>query len=58
MIDLLVLVKLTYVLVLGVAGPHDVPIVGFLNHLKTGVLESINHRVVYMCGVVDTESHK
>jgi hypothetical protein len=57
-IDLLVFVKLTYVLVFGIAGPHDVPIVGFLNHLKTGVLESIHHCVVYMCRVVDAESHK
>jgi len=57
-IDLLVFVKFTYVLVLGVSGPHDVPIVGFLNHLEAGVLESIHHRVVYMSRVVDAESHK
>lgn len=46
MVNFLVFVHLADLLVLGVAGPDHVPVVGLLDHLEASVFEPVDHCVV------------
>lgn len=55
-INLLIFIHFFDFLILCVARPYYIPIIAFLNHLKTCIFECINNSIIYMCSVINSKS--